>query len=315
MTLDFYNAGHRGLGCTDNPYYGDKRDIKNLPVENTIPSFDAGYDAGMVYFETDAVTSKDGVIFTVHNVKPADHFFGAEKPEQMLNKMNFADIEKYKTGHYQNGQVSRMEDALALAKRRDPKVLSFCINIEIKGNQGSQQDYEDDDFLINLADLVRKSGIDLSRVLFSSFSLENMIRMSHLLPEAQFGMLFAENPQDGSEPKPKPIYADHRDDPHYQYLPFDPLHVDYVMNQWTLHAHPQTALAYVHPEIMSITPQKIDDMAKHGLGINCWALFEKFDETRAGIYKNTIACANEKKVQFTVITDYLPEMQKLKLAA
>ena len=88
-------AGHRGFGCTDHNFYQSIRDIQNLPVENTLESIEKAFKAGVKYIETDAVMSKDGVLFALHNVVPTDHFFGVEMPTRKLNELNFKDIAKY----------------------------------------------------------------------------------------------------------------------------------------------------------------------------------------------------------------------------
>lgn len=297
-------GGHRGFGCTDHDFYQDKRDIASLPVENTLASIKAAFEAGADYVETDAVMSADGVIFALHNVVPKDHFFAADMPADLLNKMPFDAIGAYHAGRYQNGVLARMSDILDYIATIDPATLPWAVNIEIKGVQGSGQNYEENDYLKNLARLVEQSALPVERVLFSSFSLENIIRMSHLLPQAKYGMLFADQ-QDA-----RGIYSNYRDNPRFQYLPFNADHADLVINIWQQEAQRDAKLEYAHPEIMTVTPDMVSYAAKRHLGLNVWALFEKPDQDRMAYYRNTALCADEKNVPFTAITDYIADMQK-----
>jgi glycerophosphoryl diester phosphodiesterase len=304
-------GGHRGLGCTDHDKYQAIRDIANLPVENTKDSIVAAFtEQGADYIETDAVMSSDKILFTIHNVVPKDHFFGASKPDDQfrLNKMNFTDIAKYKTGRHNNGAITPFLETLDAIAAVDPKTLPWVINIEIKGVQGSGQNYEDNGYLDILAETVKESKIPADRVLWSSFSLQNIITMSQHFPQSHYGMLFAE------QGEVKPIYADHREDFRYQYLQFDHSSVLHVQDTWKAEAHKDAKLGYMHPEILTVTKQKIDVMGKRGLGINAWALFENIkEEGRLDLYKRLAKHAVEKDVPFTVITDYLPEMKALEL--
>lgn len=297
-------GGHRGMGCTDHDFYQNVRNIAELPVENTLESIQAAFGNGADYIETDAVMSGDGVLFTLHNVVPKDHYFGQAIPDQLLNTMNFSDIEKYQTGRHGKGALARFSEMLELVAKADPKTLPWAINIEIKGVQGSGQNYETNNYLEKLAETVRKSSLNPDRILWSSFSLKNMLTLSHQFPNAHFGMLFAEKPE------ARGIYADHQDDFHYQYLPFETKYVDMVLASWKTHANPDAILGYVHPEIMTITPDKVDAMHKRNLGINCWALFEEFNQNRTGYYRDITRHAAQSDVPFTIITDYLPEMKR-----
>ncbi|MFH1157314.1 MAG: glycerophosphodiester phosphodiesterase [Pseudomonadota bacterium] len=298
-------GGHRGLGCTDHDFYQNLRDVTRLPAENTLESVDAAFRAGADYIETDVMMSGDGVLFTLHNIVPKDHFFGNPIPSMPLSEMAFADIKKHKTGRCRKGTIARFDDMLELVARLDPHTLPWGVNIEIKGVQGSGQPYEQNDFLPRIAEAVKKSHLPSERILWSSFCMESLIRISHLFPQSSFGMLF------GEKPEAEPIYKDHVGEPHYQYLPFDIKTVDFVRGEWEKHAHKDAVLGYVHPETMTISTAMIDAIAERGLGINSWGLFEKLDAERAAVYAKIFNHASGKEVKYTAITDYLPEMKKL----
>lgn len=297
-------GGHRGMGCTDHSFYQKSRDILSLPVENTTESILAAFDAGADYIETDAVMSGDGVLFILHNVVPKDHFFADAMPPDSLNKMRFSDITRFTTGRHENGRVCSLAEVLKGIAGVDPKTGDFAINIEIKGVQGSGQPYEANDFLQKLAVEVKSSPLALDRVLFSSFSLANIIGMSHLLPAARYGMLFADRPES------RPIYADRQDDIECRYLPFDVTHIDRVFGIWQEKAQGAAKLSYLHPEIATMNADTIGAAAGRGCGINCWALFEEFDQARADLYLNKASACQKAGVPFTIITDYIPALQK-----
>lgn len=292
-------GGHRGLGCTDHDFYQSRRAIADLPVENTRDSIVAAYAAGADYVEIDAVMSADGVLFTLHNVVPADHFFAADLPQKMLNQMNFDEIARFTTGRGQQGRIVPLADILQEIAKASPKTLSWDVNIEIKGVQGSDQPLEANDYIKKLASVVKNSPLPPERVLFSSFALHNIMAMSHELPKAQYGILF------GEKPDPRPIYADRRDSPSCQYLPFNPAHTAIVKGLWGEGAASRAELGYFHPEFASITPDTIMLADRHDVGINSWALFEEMTAERRSAYARLADACQAEDVPFTVITDYI----------
>ncbi|MBX2861501.1 MAG: glycerophosphodiester phosphodiesterase [Vampirovibrio sp.] len=305
-------GGHRGVGCTDHVFYAKCRNISALPVENTVASIKDAFVKGADYVETDAVMSGDKVVFALHNVVPGDHFFkhpfflrpdNADGSRKLLNLMPFKDIALLKTGRLQTGSVSTLAEVLGTVAAKDPKTADWGINVEIKGVQGSGQPYEVNDYLTQLAETVKAGDVPVRRVLFSSFSLENLIRMSYLLPNAKYGMLFAE------ENKPRGIYTDHQDDPTYQYLPFDEKHIELVLAEWRARASARARLGYLHPEVRTVTPEMVGVAAKNGLGVNTWGLFEELTTDRKQQYRELAALCEEKGVKLTMITDYVGEMK------
>lgn len=292
-------GGHRGLGCTDHDFYQTRRDIAALPVENTAESVAAAFAAGADYVEIDAVMSADGVVFTLHNVVVADHFFGTAQPAAPLHTLLFEEIAAFKTGRHANGRIAPLSETLALIARVSPKTLPWDVNIEIKGVQGAGQPLETNDFIKRIADVVRASPIPASRVLFSSFALQNIIAMSRELPAAQYGMLF------GDKPDARPIYADRRDDVACQYLPYTAASVAAVIKAWQGRAVSGTVLGYAHPEFASLSPDTIMLAEAQGLGINSWALFEEMTPERHAAYLRLADACDAEGVVLSVITDYI----------
>lgn len=291
-------GGHRGLGCTDHDFYQSLRPIATLPVENSAESVAAAFDAGADYVEIDAVMSADGVLFTLHNVVPADHFFRGMPPAP-LNTLSFADIARFKTGRMGNGRIAALDEVLAQVAARSPKTLPWDVNIEIKGVQGSSQPIEANDFIPRLATAVSGSAIPVERVLFSSFALQNILSMSRLLPTARYGMLF------NDKPDARPIYANRHDDMACQYMPYDALHVQRLMTLWQDGRGTGAELGYFHPEFKTLNSDTVMLAEKYGMGINCWALFEALDAVRHAGYRQIAAACEAEGVPFSVITDYI----------
>lgn len=296
-------AGHRGMGCTDHEFYQSMRDVKKLPVENTVNAVRLALENGAAYVEIDALMSRDGVIFTLHNVVIADHFFADEKPDNDLNTLDFEVINNFKTGRYSNGDIASLLDVLNTVDQHGPKSLNFDVNIEIKGVQGSNQNFEDNDFIEQIADIAKASDIPVERILFSSFCLMNIVRMSHFLPNAQFGMLFTQH-----HDHEKPIYKNHVGEMAYQYVSLTIESVNDVLGYWQENAHQDAVISYCHPEISTLTEDLIFSLKKNNKGLNCWALFETLDTDRKNHYKNINQLCADHDVSITVITDYLEEM-------
>lgn len=295
-------GGHRGMGCTDHTFYQDKRDIAHLPVENTLDSFEMAFANGADYVELDAVMSRDGVIFTLHNVVPGDHFFADKKPNAMLNEMDFASIQSYNTGRYELGRISSLADTLNTLSKIDPNTLPWVVNIELKGVQGSGQAFETNGFLEAVAKTVQGSPVSPSRILFSSFCFENISRMSHLLPTSHYGMLFNEDNNQTA------IYSTHQQNVAYQYLPFNANNITLVNELWEKHASPATCLGYLHPEVDTITEETLIVAKENLQSINCWAYLEPMSQKRAEQYAELKYLCDKHSLHLTIITDYLKEL-------
>jgi glycerophosphoryl diester phosphodiesterase len=314
-TKRYYVGGHRGKGCTDHRFFQNVRPISILPVENTLSAFQMAFREGADFVELDAVMSASGLgdntrLFTIHNVVPDDHFFGEKKPLKMLNQMPFDEIQSYQTGRYGFGSVTPLLDTLKCIKEADPNTAPYVVNIEIKGVQGSGQQYESNDYLYNLSEVVKESGIDQRRVLFSSFCLQNILEMSYALPQSQFGMLFNETD------KQAPIYSDKQDSFYHRYLPFNEENFNKVSGIWTKEAHKDSTLGYVHPEILTVTKNMVDIIARSGMGMNPWTFLEEMNPERLKLHENKKELVHASGINhYSIITDYISEMNSLKCAA
>lgn len=289
-------GGHRGMGCTDDAFFAF-RAPDTLPVENTLLSFQRAFDLGADYVECDAVLSADGVAFCLHNVVPSDHFFTTPAPSRPLNQMDWADIAGLNVGRAGGGKIARLEDVLAYVSGLEIRGFEingagWIINIELKGVLGSGQDNDSAHLVAGVYEAVRASGIDVRRVLFSSFALSNILAMKALLPEAKYGMLFAEKDENS------PLYNGGED----RYLSLTPNNLDFVFGRM--------GPCYVHPEITTMDAHILERARDLGvLGVNIWAYKEKLDEGRIRLYERVQNLCEQAGLKYSVITDYLTQMR------
>lgn len=308
--MDVALGGHRGLGCTDHEFYAF-RDPHAFPVENTLASIRAAFDAGADYVEIDAVWSSDGVAFALHNIAPGGHFFGEWErvPQHFLNAISFDAICAFKTGRLGTGEVASLREVLEDVKTIPPRGAPWIVNIELKGVQKTGQPGDTDALVEAVARAVNKAGMDAAHVMFSSFALDNLAAMAKRLPGAHYGLLFSPYAE------PHPIYTDCQDELGCTYLPFTRDTVAEALDVWARKVGADmgggATLGYLHPEISTIRPEHIELAASLGVGINSWGLFETLDESRKSLYPHIAAACAAKGVPYTAITDYLPEMRAL----
>jgi glycerophosphoryl diester phosphodiesterase len=283
-------GGHRGFGCTDHEFYAIRRTFEDLPVENTLKSVLKAFNSGADFVEIDAVQSLDGRIFLLHSVVPSDHIFHGYEPEKPLNRLDWAEISRLKTGRNGTGEICLLREALGAIKVHDPKTSNFAVNIELKGNQGSGQE-EPESFIENVIFEIAASGLRADRILFSSFSLETIIRMAKLLPEASYGMLFF------------PTGAGT--------IAFDMKGVTFVETEFGHHRSGKTPELYLHPEVTALSDEMLTSLGRRGRKFNTWPLFEELTPKTIDNYRRLFSLAVENNIHLGVITDYIDEMRQL----
>lgn len=298
-------GGHRGSGCTDGEFCKNVANIADRPTENSTASVITAFQNGADYVEIDVTMSKDEVIFTLHNVLPKDHFFGKTIPALMLNQMDFSDIQKFKPGRYQPTEIATLTEMLAVIAEHDPQTLPWAVCIEIKGVNGSHQLYEDNNFIETIANTIKESAFPEDRILWSSFCLQNIIDMSYHLPKSSYGMLFTETSFI------QKVYSNKKDDFRYLDLPFEERYINFVLKCWEVEASKEAKLNYLHPEIMTVTLEKMIHVYDLGLHVNNWAYHEKWAEPFISQYTKMITYAQENNFPMSFITDYVREIKNL----
>ena len=315
-------VGHRGMGGTDHDLY---RSPRIRFAENTISGIKAAYRLGAAAVEVDVVMSRDGAVFALHSVDPADHFFDPENteilqvqdkerrrrhskrhiPPDFLHKLSFDQIRTYRSGRCQNGEIATLSQVLQTVHQYSPRTGPYCINIEVKGVMGTKHPFETNDFLQNIADVICRHKVSLSRILLSSFCLQNIIKLSCLLPEARYGMLFSDKTH------AYPIYANHQDNLKYTYLPGSKRHFARVQDIWQSEANKAARLSCYNLEIKGVSDSIIENIARREIYVNTWAAFERLDTARIDTYKRIIKKCKTSGVPLGIITDYIPDMLPL----
>lgn len=234
---------------------------------------------------------------------PADHFFGTQ-PAGPINTQTLASVLPHPIGRAQNGKVAKLSDILALVARKAPVTGPYMVNIELKGSQRSNQPWDGLAFLNAVADVVRASPLSPGQILFSSFTLRNIIGMAKLLPHAQYGMLFYEKPM------PEDIHSGEPNRWDIQALPFNEDTVDKVVAHFTSHVPTSTKLQYLHPELGTVDDALLLKLGKQGWGFNMWTLMDKPEPARFNRYAVIRNLAAQNGFMVGAITDYLPELKK-----
>lgn len=295
-----HKGGHRGLGCTDSAFWTNLKTPGDI-VENSLLSIQSAFKQGADYVECDAVITKDEEVLILHSVNPTDHFFKTI-PTDYINRLRFSDFKNSQTGRSAKGIILTLEELLQNMPTLDPQTLPWSLNIEIKGVQGTNQNYEDQRLTKRIAEITTASGYPTERILFSSFALENLLQMAKLLPNSKYGLLFSE------EDALKAIYADYQKDFKYQYLPFKAESLSKALQIWKEELKFPN-LSYAHPEITSINDETLNFCLSNGLSINTWALNEILDEERLSLYRKIDSFCTNQNLHISYITDYLDKLK------
>lgn len=292
-------GGHRGSGCTDSEWARSNPLTHGKPPENTIPSIVLAFENGADYVEFDAVPTGDGRVVVLHSVKKTDHFFGPQDFDSVSNAP-WSAIAAASTGPRQSGKVPLLAEALeAIASRAVPERMPFLVNVEIKDAKGTIYP-RPDNFMESVLSVVRNGPLPMTRVLFSSFSLRDLIDLRQMDPAARTGMLFVEN----SAPEEE-IYLCGSGDPLARYLHFTPRNLEIVMK----HVLPD----FLHPERNSITLETAAMVKSCRTGLNAWAFEEPSPATDRKAVEKILELCIKESVPISLITDYVPEMKSFLL--
>lgn len=295
-------GGHRGSGCTDHPFYAE-RTHKPMYSENSLESILNAFKLGAHFVEIDAILSADNEVLILHNSVPKDHYFGANIPPKLLNKLPFVDIKTIPVGKINPAPILTLRELLT--HMPDPtKNQPFTLNIELKGVIGTQQNSDTEQLTAAVAKTIKAANFSAQNILFSSFVLENVIAMAKLLPKASFGQLFKGNDA------PSPPFAD-KQDFNNTYLHFTKENANKVIHTFSQHLQNKAALTYLIPEITTLTNQDIHFYAAQQKSIISWALVEKLDAQKIETYKNLAMQAKAANINFGIITDYLPPITNI----
>lgn len=148
------------------------RGASEYAPENTMSSFYLGLHMGANGIETDIRRTKDGVLVLFHD-NTLERVMGREG---ITAELTYDELTKFSVLHPTNGKtdiVVRLEDFLRYCGRQD-----VMLALELKADG-----IEEDTFA-----LVKKYGLE-DRVIVTSFTLDYLINMKRLYPEANLGYL------------------------------------------------------------------------------------------------------------------------------
>jgi hypothetical protein len=94
-------------------------------------------------------------------------------------------------------------------------------------------------------------------------------------------------------------------------LPFEKRYIDQVIKAWAEESNKEARLDYLHPEIMTITPQKMDYIYDLDLSLNCWAYKEKWDDRFINQYSKVFFYTRKKDYKMNAITDFVDQIKTI----
>jgi glycerophosphoryl diester phosphodiesterase len=283
------------VGCTDHPFTLKRPQPDTRPTENTAQSVKQAFQGGCDFVEVDVVLTKDNVPICLHNVIPEDHFFD-KIPDKLINLLDYQDLLKYQCGRTQKSKISTLEEILETTTRHSKKTNTFDINIELKGNQSSNQKATG---LRELCKAVSKSvtnsRLEPQRILISSFCLEMLLTMIKEVPNCQYGILFAE--ENGA----KPLFSNYQEDFRYQSINFTIENIKEIDEYCNLNNVDFSRIKYLHPEIKTVNSEILDYILKQNKEVNLWALYE----LEPPKLNSAIADKLHKIQKIGIITDFM----------
>lgn len=146
--------------------------------ENTLAAFDLAVQQGAPAVELDAKLTRDGEIVVIHDATIDRTTSGQGRVRDLsLVEIQTLDAGTWFNERFSTERVPTLGEVFDLLKGR------AAVNVELTNYAAP-----DDDLVDKVADLVRQKDMQ-DQVIFSSFSLKNVRRASHLLPEIPCGIL------------------------------------------------------------------------------------------------------------------------------
>jgi glycerophosphoryl diester phosphodiesterase len=301
MTKRVQVWGHRGYGCTDSDFARQRAEQDGVPrpAENTLKSLigvlTSGHASGI---ETDLIATADNHLVLTHSTDYLQHLCGRPQPAHLpptIDEMTLEQVKQLRVGPNGIGQIPTLRELFESLSRL---VLpdDFCLNLELKGVQGTQRTPRQPSIAQLALDEIAASGFELQLIRFSSFSLTMLQQMQDLEPRAALALLTDVGPEHGGDAG-KPIFPALPNGDCYQH--FTPQVIAQAMS--TL-----PSLMAVHPEIRTFTRAAVTTCATHKLQLASWAWQElspkipPFSHYRDAAEK----IASDNNVNLCHITDY-----------
>lgn len=183
------------------------RGARNAFPENTLPAFQAAWEAGADLIELDVQVTKDKVLIIHHNFATNSNIScylngSSIKKAELIRNISLAEIKKIDCGKKTNSefpsqkslpgtQIPTLEEVIDLIKSSShPGAQKVHVNIEIKRDPRSpEQSYPAREIVDLVLAQVEKKGF-ASRVRYSSFDPEVLIALREKAPKAIISCLF-----------------------------------------------------------------------------------------------------------------------------
>lgn len=156
------------------------RGVMALQPENTMSAFRLALDTGADGIETDVHLTKDGELVLIHD----ETLERTTDGNGMVSSYTLDELRRFNAGvrYSQQEVIPTLQELLELVRGE-----SIRLNIEVKTDVLRYVGIE-----ARLLDTIESSGIDPSRVLFSSFNHETIHRLKKMRPDIEAAILLAQ---------------------------------------------------------------------------------------------------------------------------
>lgn len=156
------------------------RGVMALQPENTMSAFRLALDAGADGIETDVHLTKDGELVLIHD----ETLERTTDGNGMVSSYTLDELRRFNAGvrYSQQEVIPTLQELLELVRGESSR-----LNLEVKTDVLRYVGIES-----RLLDTIESSGIDPSRVLFSSFNHETIHRLKKMRPDIEAAILLAQ---------------------------------------------------------------------------------------------------------------------------
>lgn len=156
------------------------RGVMALQPENTMSAFRLALDTGADGIETDVHLTKDGELVLIHDETLERTTDGSG----LVSSYTLDELRRFNAGVRSSQQevIPTLQELLELVRGE-----SIRLNLEVKTDVLRYVGIES-----RLLDTIESSGIDPSRVLFSSFNHETIHRLKKMRPDIEAAILLAQ---------------------------------------------------------------------------------------------------------------------------
>lgn len=156
------------------------RGVMALQPENTMSAFRLALDTGADGIETDVHLTKDGELVLIHD----ETLERTTDGNGLVSSYPIDELRRFNAGvrYSQQEVIPTLQELLELVRGE-----SIRLNLEVKTDVLRYVGIES-----RLLDTIESSGIDPSRVLFSSFNHETIHRLKKMRPDIEAAILLAQ---------------------------------------------------------------------------------------------------------------------------